>query len=283
MTQLGTPVIIADAATAPAEVLHPGLLWNAAIEQDIQSVEPGGGAASSPAGAEATPAAGPVSILISGANQELYALQNGVEVITSPVTIADLAAPLGTHIFVLAGRTGEQERWHVVSVGKRAVADGKDDDAATAALKRVEIPKPGLGGPATDAASRRDHDAHGPAGERGHALGQGLRDPRAGPELIPCPTSLLMALETVHATCRARSAPPGEGARVIAGPRRLPEHRWPCGRRAQPRIRCRPWRAAPGELGIRRSNWCAANTTRDTPRGAVIIAFLEMQLIFRYV
>ena len=41
VTQLGTPVIIADAATAPAEVLHPGLLWNAAIEQDIQSVEPG--------------------------------------------------------------------------------------------------------------------------------------------------------------------------------------------------------------------------------------------------
>ena len=43
VTQLGTPVIIADDATAPAEVLHPGLLWNAAIEKDIQSVEPGGG------------------------------------------------------------------------------------------------------------------------------------------------------------------------------------------------------------------------------------------------
>ena len=105
VTQLGTPVIIADAATAPAEVLHTGLLWNAAIEQDIQSVEPGGGAVSSPAGAEATPAAGPVSILISGATQELYALQNGVEVITSPVTIVDPVEPLGTHIFVLAGRT----------------------------------------------------------------------------------------------------------------------------------------------------------------------------------
>ena len=141
VTQLGTPVIIADAATAPAEVLHPGLLWNAAIEQDIQSVEPGGGAVSSPAGAEATPAAGPVSILISGATQELYALQNGVEVITSPVTIVDPVEPLGTHIFVLADRTGEQERWHVVSVGKRAVADRKDDDAAMAALKRVQIPK----------------------------------------------------------------------------------------------------------------------------------------------
>jgi hypothetical protein len=44
VTQLGTPVIIADDATAPAEVLHPGLLWNAAIEE-IQSVEPSGGRA----------------------------------------------------------------------------------------------------------------------------------------------------------------------------------------------------------------------------------------------
>jgi L,D-transpeptidase catalytic domain len=38
-TQLGTPVIIADATTAPAEVLHPGLLWNEAIERDVQSVQ----------------------------------------------------------------------------------------------------------------------------------------------------------------------------------------------------------------------------------------------------
>jgi L,D-transpeptidase catalytic domain len=139
ITQLGTPVIIADAATAPAEVLHPGLLWNAAIEQDIESVEPGG-AASTPAGAQPTPAAGPVSILISGANQELYALQNGVEVITSAVTIAEPAAPLGTHVFVLAGQTGAQERWLAVSVGK-SPADGTASDAAMAGLKRVQIPQ----------------------------------------------------------------------------------------------------------------------------------------------
>jgi hypothetical protein len=143
VTQLGTPVIIADAATAPAEVLHPGLLWNAAIQQEIQSVEPGGGAAAPAApgpGAQAMPAAGPLSILISGANQELYALQNGIEVITSPVTIADAAAPLGTHIFVRAGQTGAQERWLVVSVGTTP-ADRTASDAAMAALKRVQIPK----------------------------------------------------------------------------------------------------------------------------------------------
>jgi hypothetical protein len=94
VTQLGTAVIIADAATAPAEVLHPGLLWNAAIEKDIQSALPSGAQATPAAGAQATPPA--LSILISGANRELFALQNGVEVITSPVTISNPGAPLGT-------------------------------------------------------------------------------------------------------------------------------------------------------------------------------------------
>jgi hypothetical protein len=127
-------VIIADAATAPAEVLHPGLLWNAAIEKDIQSVEPAG------ATAAASPPDGPLSVLISGADRELFALQNGVEVVTSPVTIADPQTPLGTHVFVLAGQTGGQERWHVVSVGRSAAGEGGDDATATAALQRVQIP-----------------------------------------------------------------------------------------------------------------------------------------------
>jgi hypothetical protein len=128
-TTLGTPVIIADAATAPAELLHPGLLWNQAIEQDIQSVAPSGAAA---------PATAPLDILVSGANQALFALQDGVETVTSPVTIADPATPLGTHVFVYAEQTGSQERWHAVSIGAAAA----DDGAASAALGRVQIPAP---------------------------------------------------------------------------------------------------------------------------------------------
>ena len=140
VTQLGTPVIIADDATAPADVLHPGLLWNEDIERDIQSVESSGTAAAPASGARATPAAGPLSILVSGANRELFALQNGIEVITSPVTITDPDAPLGTHVFVLADQARGQERWHAVSIGKQAVADGQDGAAAMAALKRVQFP-----------------------------------------------------------------------------------------------------------------------------------------------
>ncbi|MGH6903689.1 MAG: L,D-transpeptidase [Geminicoccaceae bacterium] len=137
VTQLGTPVIIADDSTAPAEVLHPGLLWNAAIEKDIQSVE--AGAASGAQALQAPSPAGPLSILISGANQELFALQDGVEVVTSPVTITDPDQPLGTHVFVFADQSGGQERWHAVSVGKSPPAS-EDGAAASAALKRVQFP-----------------------------------------------------------------------------------------------------------------------------------------------
>ncbi|MGH6895226.1 MAG: L,D-transpeptidase [Geminicoccaceae bacterium] len=143
VTQLGTPVIIADDATAPTQVLHPGLLWNEAIERDIQSVEAGaasGAQATPAAGSQATPPAGPLSILISGPNRELFALQDGVEVVTSPVTITDPDQPLGTHVFVFADQSGGQERWHAVSVGKPVPAAGGDGDAATAALERVQIP-----------------------------------------------------------------------------------------------------------------------------------------------
>jgi hypothetical protein len=134
-TQLGTPVIIADGATAPAELLHPGLLWNAAIEQDIQSVEAGVAA-----GTQATSSAGPLTILISGANRELFALQDGNEVVTSAVTIADPDAPLGTHVFTLANQGDGQERWLVVSVATAPATDGPTGEPATAALTRVQIP-----------------------------------------------------------------------------------------------------------------------------------------------
>ena len=148
-TQLGTPVIIADATTAPAEVLHPGLLWNEAIERDVQSVaaNPATGAkettpaaqATTSSGAQGTAPSGPLSILISGADRELFALEGGVEVIAAPVTITDPDQPLGTHVFVLADASGGKERWHAVGIGAPP-PDGQADDAATAARKRVQIP-----------------------------------------------------------------------------------------------------------------------------------------------
>ena len=133
-TQLGTPVIIADDATAPAEVLHPG----PAVERGDRAGHPerrGDRRNRRPGRA----AGGPLSILISGANSELFALEDGVEIVAAPVTIADPDEPLGTHVLVLADQTGGQERWHAVGVGK-AAETAATGDAATAARERVQIP-----------------------------------------------------------------------------------------------------------------------------------------------
>jgi L,D-transpeptidase catalytic domain len=131
-TEIGTPVIIADSSTAPAEVLHPGLIWNTAIEQDVQSVEKG----PSPPPQSATTAA--LSILVSGADREIYVLENGAEVIKAQVTIIDPGQPLGTHVFVFAGQSGGQERWQAVSIGKDVPASG-EPDGADAALRRIQL------------------------------------------------------------------------------------------------------------------------------------------------
>jgi hypothetical protein len=131
-TTVGTPVIIADSSTAPVEVLHPGLVWNTAIEQDVRSVE---------AGATATagrPAAGALSMLISGADAEIFALLDGAEVIKAPVTVDDPGQPLGTHVFVFAGRPDAGGRWLAVSVGKSAQA-AAGSDGAQSALQRVQL------------------------------------------------------------------------------------------------------------------------------------------------
>jgi hypothetical protein len=134
VTEPGTPMIIADGSTAPADVLRPGLLWNKAIEQDVQAVEP---LEASTAPASGT---GSLGIVASGADRDLFALRDGDEVLSTRVSILDPGVPLGTHVFVLAGRPGGQERWHSVTLGKERGIGSTSADAAAAAFDRVRIP-----------------------------------------------------------------------------------------------------------------------------------------------
>jgi hypothetical protein len=134
VTEPGTPVIIADGSTAPADVLRPRLLWNQQIEQDVQAVEPAKTLTPAPANAAA------LGIVVSGADRDLFALRDGDDVLSTPVTILDPGVPLGTHVFVLVGQRDGQERWHSVTLGKEHGIESRAADAATAALDRVQIP-----------------------------------------------------------------------------------------------------------------------------------------------
>ncbi len=181
VTEPGTPVIIADGSTAPADVLRPGLLWDKAIEQDVQAVEPLE-ASTSPASGT-----GSLGIVVSGADRDLFALRDGDEVLSTPVTILDPGVPLGTHVFVLAGQQGGQERWHSVTLGKERGIEFDRGRRGDSRVRSRADPDRRLEDPAVAARSRGDLDDHRSADQRGHAIGQGLRDPHPGRDLMPRP------------------------------------------------------------------------------------------------
>ena len=210
-----------------AEVLHPGLLWNEAIERDIQSVE-----ANSATGARATTsdssggesgrrwrrrrATRTAEHPDQRRQQQLFALEDGVEIVAAPVTIADPDEPLGTHVLVLADQSGGQERWHAVGVGK-APTDGQADDAATAARDQVQIPtdvanrlqpllRPGTTMMITDLPATAD------------ALGQGLRGARPGGDVLSAEAGA-RPVSAMKPGRRALSAGAGRARRAGRRPR----------------------------------------------------------------
>jgi hypothetical protein len=104
----------------------------------------------------------PLSVLISRKTQRLYVRQSFEPVFESPVTIADLDRPIGTHVFTAIERlTGDASlRWTVVSLGggrpttslsstgRPRVSSSRDlepmltdPENAKAALDRIVIPQ----------------------------------------------------------------------------------------------------------------------------------------------
>ena len=92
----------------------------------------------------------PVSVFISRKTQRLYVRQGFQPILESPVTLADLDRPIGTHVFTAMERTDESLRWSVVSLEHRT--SGLDGDAdlgpakadlgpAKEALDRITIPQ----------------------------------------------------------------------------------------------------------------------------------------------
>jgi len=127
VTHSGTHVVIADAHSAPAAIVHPGI---------VAPVDPGAsGKAASPALAgpfrwepHKAPQ-GPVSVVISGPDRRMYVFRNGVLIGEAAVRIRDPRKPLGAGMFVaLEGFTDApspfasnrpQRRWMAVGLPSR--------------------------------------------------------------------------------------------------------------------------------------------------------------------
>ena len=120
VTMKGATVIIADARSAPAETVHPGLFFTRSGEES----EP------IPAGQfewhpDESPT-GPVALIVSSADKTVYVYRNGVEIGRAGITNAQLLAPLNDRVFsALQGSDANGHvRWiEVTAKGKEGASE----------------------------------------------------------------------------------------------------------------------------------------------------------------
>src|SRR6266513_91450 len=119
VTMKGATVIIADAHSAPAETVHPGLFFTRSGEES----EP------IPTGQfEWNPdksSSGPVALIVSSADKTVYVYRNGVEIGRAGIPNPEVVSPLNDHVFsALQGTDADGHlRWVQVT------AKGKDSSS----------------------------------------------------------------------------------------------------------------------------------------------------------
>jgi hypothetical protein len=89
----GATVIIADAHSAPAETVHPGLFFTRSGEESEPI--PAGQFEWNP---DKSPS-GPVALIVSSADKTVYVYRNGVEIGRAGITNAQLLTPLNDRVF----------------------------------------------------------------------------------------------------------------------------------------------------------------------------------------
>jgi hypothetical protein len=101
VSPMGMTVVVVNAQTAPVDVVHPAALapvdpttGKPAIEPRLLPDEP------SRWNPEKS-SEGPVSIVMSAADQRVVVLRNGVEIGRSRLEVSDPTRPLGTHAFIV--------------------------------------------------------------------------------------------------------------------------------------------------------------------------------------
>ena len=120
ITHLGTPVIVADEASAPADVVHPGIILSGDADQMIAqklAKERRKKHKAVPPAAGDHPNRVPIaSVVVSGADRKSYLLKDGEIVHQKAITIANPDQPLGTHVLVLKTLEGKHPTWNAVSI-----------------------------------------------------------------------------------------------------------------------------------------------------------------------
>jgi hypothetical protein len=136
ITHLGTPVIIADDHSAPADVVHPGIVLSGDADQIIaqeRARELRRKHKAVPPAAGDHPNRVPVAaVLVSGTDRKSYLLKDGEIAIEKTVSIANADQPLGTHVLVLKSFEGKHPVWSSASIRHAdSTTDMRNTDGTT--------------------------------------------------------------------------------------------------------------------------------------------------------
>jgi len=102
ITEVGTPVIIADAATYPSVVAHPGMILAKNRQRDFKAVAHA--VKRKQIATQHTIPSKPSNsaILISSNDQEIIVMDDGVIVAKGAMSFSEPDRPLGNHVFILS-------------------------------------------------------------------------------------------------------------------------------------------------------------------------------------
>ncbi len=135
----GMVVVIAEDGEAPRDVVHPGLLTPVSADTGDPVEAPRLSATEAYRWQPSAKADGPVSLVVSGADERVRVYRGGVEIGRARVTIRDPKTPLGTHVFVSLGDGADgKPRWSAVGVPGHAGKDVAPLDADE--VRRITLP-----------------------------------------------------------------------------------------------------------------------------------------------
>lgn len=140
VTTLGTPVIVADAKMATADIRHPGLLISDHVEAMAHDAVKTVAAKSHHPEHATTQTHEAAAFVISTADKKLLAFVNGKEVFQAPVTLKAPEQSYGNHAFMLTGPDSDPRHMRWMTVGLDSAQADKSDQIVASTLNRIDLP-----------------------------------------------------------------------------------------------------------------------------------------------
>jgi len=153
VTQLGTPVIIADQKTTYSSVVRPDLILPKDVAEIAQKAEAKAAQSSKPSVDAKTTKI--TSILVSGADRKAYLMVDGEVTFETPISVFNPDKPIGTHLFSLIGPSSDGHffKWTAFGLGGQPQDGVTVDLWSNSVLARIEY----LDGPGVRQVARTLH------------------------------------------------------------------------------------------------------------------------------